>query len=374
MAALFQNHYDSILLLVSVLFFLGFIFRRFGKRPFFILALSLLLSGYAAEMICRSLGIGDPRLSKSEVIRVQNEPGGYWTLKPGSKLVYRYPDNPRGYFDEKNEVTGFANSYGFRGKETAKEKRPEDGVRIIVLGDSFTMGNGVRDEDTFPVRMESALKEQGIRAEVMNMGIRGTNTVQQVKLLKKLALDFDPDVILMMMFLNDAGGGRSLEFMRRSKRFDLLRNRSYFVNGILELVERPLMHRRLIRQYLDSFAPESQSWQKVRNAFSEARTITEARGIRLVVGIYPVLYHLDHDYPFRTLHETIREFCRTQDIPVVDLLEAFRGHQGPELWVHRSDQHPNEMAQKIAGDYLASYLQHEILRDPEEKSGFMPTG
>src|SRR5687767_9932762 len=52
------------------------------------------------------------------------------------------------------------NKLGLRGKETTVEK-PAGVVRILVLGDSFTMGKGVQDDETFAVLLEKALNERG---------------------------------------------------------------------------------------------------------------------------------------------------------------------------------------------------------------------
>ena len=43
------------------------------------------------------------------------------------------------------------------------------------------------------------------------------------------------------------------------------------------------------------------------------------------------------------------------------LLAAFEGHDGPELWAHPSNQHPNERAHAIAADALAGFLLREGL-------------
>ena len=41
---------------------------------------------------------------------------------------------------------------------------------------------------------------------------------------------------------------------------------------------------------------------------------------------------------------------------MVDLLPAFAGHDGPELWVHPTNQHPNEAGHAIAGRALFEFL------------------
>jgi acyl-CoA thioesterase-1 len=46
-------------------------------------------------------------------------------------------------------------------------------VRIVALGDSLTAGLGLPVEETFPAKLERALKAKGIAVEVANAGVSG---------------------------------------------------------------------------------------------------------------------------------------------------------------------------------------------------------
>src|SRR6478609_8581059 len=46
-------------------------------------------------------------------------------------------------------------------------------MRIVALGDSLTAGLGLPVEQTFPAKLERALKAKGIAAEVVNAGVSG---------------------------------------------------------------------------------------------------------------------------------------------------------------------------------------------------------
>jgi hypothetical protein len=46
---------------------------------------------------------------------------------------------------------------------------------------------------------------------------------------------------------------------------------------------------------------------------------------------------------------------------VLDLFDAFRGRDGPSLWVHPTNQHPNEEAHAIAAEALGRFLREERL-------------
>src|SRR5258708_227983 len=50
---------------------------------------------------------------------------------------------------------------------------PDRPVRIVVLGDSLTAGLGLRADETFPVKLEQALRAKGLSVEVANAGVSG---------------------------------------------------------------------------------------------------------------------------------------------------------------------------------------------------------
>ena len=56
------------------------------------------------------------------------------------------------------------------------------------------------------------------------------------------------------------------------------------------------------------------------------------------------------------MHEHIRSYCLTHAIDVLDLFPAFQGQRERDLWVHPSDQHPNEKAHAIAARAMADYI------------------
>jgi acyl-CoA thioesterase-1 len=46
-------------------------------------------------------------------------------------------------------------------------------LKLAVLGDSLTAGYGLSASEAFPVRLQQALKEKGIAAEIINAGVSG---------------------------------------------------------------------------------------------------------------------------------------------------------------------------------------------------------
>jgi lysophospholipase L1-like esterase len=96
------------------------------------------------------------------------------------------------------------NSQGFRDEEFPKE-RQSSSFRIICLGDSWTFGANVDQENAYPQRLKALLRAEFPEAEleVFNLGVLAYSSYQGLKLLKTEALDLTPDMVLIGFAMND---------------------------------------------------------------------------------------------------------------------------------------------------------------------------
>src|SRR5262249_14371258 len=99
------------------------------------------------------------------------------------------------------------NSAGFRGPEYDVQK-PRGVFRIIIAGDSVTMGSGVREEEAYPHLLEDALNARGgeHHYEVLNLGFIGINVHEVMSRLQVKGVPFHPDLIIYGCTLNDIKG------------------------------------------------------------------------------------------------------------------------------------------------------------------------
>jgi hypothetical protein len=103
------------------------------------------------------------------------------------------------YVDNTNTALPYhsqTNSLGLRGPETTLKP---DGPRVLVIGDSFTFGEFVDNEETLPANLGARLSG---RAEVLNAGVLGSTIVDQRVFLQRL-LDLDPTLVLLVFCEND---------------------------------------------------------------------------------------------------------------------------------------------------------------------------
>jgi lysophospholipase L1-like esterase len=95
------------------------------------------------------------------------------------------------------------NALGFRERRLPSPK-PPGVVRLIALGDSFTQGYGVEEDEAWPRRLETVLDARhGGRHEVVNLGVPGSNPHDHVRHLRDPGLAYEPDVVLVTVMAND---------------------------------------------------------------------------------------------------------------------------------------------------------------------------
>ncbi len=128
-----------------------------------------------------------------------------------AKVGYRYfPNLAEHVYNHESDkaILIRTNSVGFRGPEWALEK-PEGVRRIAVFGDSFVAAIAVAEEETLTGRLEALLNEKtglneqaGDRAapvkwEVMNFGVTGSSTGQQLVLYREIVSRYQPDIVVV---------------------------------------------------------------------------------------------------------------------------------------------------------------------------------
>ncbi len=80
-----------------------------------------------------------------------------------------------------------------------------DGKLVVAFGDSLYAGYGVLPQQSFPARLEQALKDRGIAATVRNAGVSGDTTAAG---RRRLAFSLDglprkPDLVMVNLGGND---------------------------------------------------------------------------------------------------------------------------------------------------------------------------
>ncbi|MBU0678101.1 MAG: SGNH/GDSL hydrolase family protein [Verrucomicrobia bacterium] len=163
-----------------------------GKRILLagITVLAALLSG---EIACRT--VFSSRVPHLKIHRlIESERGKF--CRYDSLLGWRgKPDVGSGFewIDARHHVQ--QNSHGFRGADHPFERSGD--TRVLFLGDSFTWGFGVEDDQVFTSLIED--HPIGGPLEVVNCGVSGYGTDQELLLWQNYAYQWKPDLTVLML-------------------------------------------------------------------------------------------------------------------------------------------------------------------------------
>lgn len=267
------------------------------------------------------------------------------------------------------------NSHGFRDRERRYEKPP--GVaRVAVLGDSVTLGRGIPLEQTHPAVLEELL---GPGVEVLNFGVGGYNTGQEVEIYARRGRRYDPDLLIVAYVLNDTiPAGAALDAMREEEApaepappqsRGPGRASGPALAGVLPLVQSELVRlvgKRLSRLGSNSQAPRhpwlgptyrrAESWRIVSEGFDRLAALAREDGDPVLVVIFPLLTDFD-DYEFAWIHAQVREEAERHGFAVLDLLDAFRDHDARDLRLLPNDTvHLGAEGHRIAAAAIRDHL------------------
>lgn len=154
-----------------------------------VVASSVVVGLLIFELFLRAVGFTYPIFYEPDTSR------GY-ALRPGME----------GWYRKEGEAYVRINSGGLRDREHAKEK-PAGTLRVAVVGDSYAEAFQVSQEKAFWSVMEGRLKNcpslAGRNVEVINFGVSGYGTAQELITLREKVWEYSPDVILLAVTTNN---------------------------------------------------------------------------------------------------------------------------------------------------------------------------
>ncbi len=171
----------------------------------------------AAEVLLRFLTQNHPKVNRLDPVLG-------WRPRPGLRFHY----------EREGSAEIAINAAGFRDIDHPRRKPPGT-WRIAVLGDSVVEAREVPIEETFWKRLETMLPTGSARrVEVLNFGVNGYSTAQSLLTLERVALDYEPDLVIQVFFTGTDVTGNVLALGGN-------RDRPYFglTGGTLRLLSTP---------------------------------------------------------------------------------------------------------------------------------------
>lgn len=275
-----------------------------------------------------------------------------WTWLWAEALTAWWLPSPGEPIDHDHPMHRVAETIWLEG-DVARPPDPAQDPLIVLVGDSFTRGQGAPAQASVPARVRQALAPEGV--SVRDLGVRGTEFPDQLTRWALLDRELSPDVLVWGFVLNDL----EVDYRRHdaiSVRFGLA---AQGPTPLTAALRRMLAARSegadVTAQYREAFEPDGRRWVSFERDFRRLVAAETARDARFILLIWPLMHELDA-YPFRDIHTRLAALGRDAGAEVVDLLPVFEGRDERALWAHPLDHHPNAVAYGMAADALLAHI------------------
>ncbi|MEX0937160.1 MAG: GDSL-type esterase/lipase family protein [Pirellulales bacterium] len=95
------------------------------------------------------------------------------------------------------------NKQGMREDENFTHAKPAGRLRVVSLGDSFTIGYEVDEPQCFSSVIERQLQAEDLPVDVLNTGVSGFSNAEELAYLERELLKYEPDLVIVSFFGND---------------------------------------------------------------------------------------------------------------------------------------------------------------------------
>jgi len=334
----------------------------------------------------------------------QNYRQGIWDdLRSAADQEIKIADSSKHYINEKNGLIYRLaddrfeeNEFGSFDRAKITKEKDRNKYRVVVLGDSFTAGNGVgREEDKYVNQLAKILKEGDFfkklgysEIEILPFGGAGINSVQELVVLKEMAINYNPDLIILQYCDNDVGPmlspldyNKEQFYISSKTKFLLLGNRivpslPYLSKNINWFLLKNSAFFRFVSYKLNIILVNSKngilyaSTKPSFDAVTEMNKIAKENGAKfLIMNFVPA--ELDQNYceyvkgfGGKKLHEALRQLAQELGVPFynmcdyVENIQRIKSRIEPEIY----SMHYNEEGYRIAAGVLAKAVEEIMLK------------
>ena len=241
--------------------------------------------------------------------------------------------------------------------------------RVLFLGDSYTFGTAVGDADTLPQQTQRELAAQGVRAFVINAGVPGHNSAQQLARLPELLQRFHPQHVVLGFVMNDAEPPTYAPIPPATRHAASLSwlwedgKPLWNALGAQLVDDRPLWQPHLPEydfDYRRSWAAGAEKGRNCLAALAAMHTTCRTAGAEFTIAVLPDFTRaFDDTYPFHAIHAQVAELGQRVSFRSIDTFAGLRGADSTALRVP-GDGHPNPEGQRRLAIQIASVLAERL--------------
>ncbi len=239
------------------------------------------------------------------------------------------------------------NSIGLRSDKDYAVARAPHSVRLVGIGDSGMFGWDVEQNEPYLAVLEKLLGQRGdgVTYEVLNFAVPGYNTQLEVETLRRKALAYQPDVVLVGWCENDFGLPffmlEHVNFRRRDISFlyRLLFDRQNYLadaSGVRFTELRKFNQQDVLPEIMGGVDVGG-----VRRALQDLKTLSQTHGFKvLLVG---------------PLGAPIRQLCQELGLDTYNTAEKIPGGKYPDEYAIHF-MHPAPAGHRVIAEHLAREL------------------
>ena len=342
-----------------------------------LIIISTLFALILSETALRLMGLNPMYVSPERDRFWKYDPLLGWAHQPGQEGIFETPQF---------RTVVRINENGLRDREHSYE-RQNDIERILVLGDSFAWGYGVEESERFSQRLEDKL-----RAEVINAGVSGYSTDQELLWYRNEGIKYETDLVIVVLAGNDVGDNDQLlvNTIYYKPKFvieeDQLVPIGYPVSKtspqgrfIYSLSQRSALAYFLVQRYFDLLSLYSKSKVDSDHANPQVSDLTaEREPFKLTIALLDEIRNIAESRKAKFMivttdrwwnhpsGETYKDFVttmRSEGFLVLDV-ESMPGFD-PEEMLIPNDGHWNQSGHEFVAEKIAGLIEmHQLLSQP----------
>jgi len=261
-----------------------------------------------------------------------------------------------------NQNYVFLNSDNMRDINYNIEKE-EGTIRVAAIGDSFTFGSGVKDVNkTYSAVLEKLLNEKypSKNIEVLNFGIPGYDSIDELKVIRDKAMKYNPDIIIIGYVANDLINVDPNLTSQKWSNYEIpyigfiLRNKLYSYYFIESRVNRFLENIGVKENWVyllnESYSSELNREYNL-DIYKQIGNITKENNISVLVVSFPLITNFEN-YPLNIIDDFAENISIQNNFSYLKILPYYSEYEPNELVVNKYDSHPNELGHEIVAKAL----------------------
>jgi len=298
--------------------------------------------------------------------RFQNRSGVMYDVE-----MYRYsrllkedapPEAPAMHHWHRKNAEAFLQGVSIRTNELRMRDKPRtetparDTRRLLVLGDSITLGWGVPQDRTYSAVLEARLAEHGGgRYEVLNAGV-GNYTLSRMVGYYDFALRrLDPETVVLAFYLTNASGEQESSLARLLD--TPLQFPVFLWSRGLRVYSRFSKAASFRDYYLNLYQDGGSEYEMFKTQLRDfvVRVRAEKRNV-LLVNVPDVRYASEKPYPFQVVSDRVLSIGRAAGATAFDLTASV-SDLSPRVAVNSiEDRHPAAVAHERFADAILGAL------------------